>query len=75
MHLQHAEGYNPKSTSAKDLNHSRDSLPEKGPLPSSAFDPDSELKWKALELFHHFTMSTSATVARKPSQEEMWSVV
>ena len=41
MHLQHAEGYNPKSTSAKDLNHSRDSLPEKGPLPSSTFDPDS----------------------------------
>lgn len=36
---------------------------------------DSELYWKDLELFHHFIISTSATVARKPGQEEMWRVV
>lgn len=33
-----------------------------------------ELHWEDLELFHHYIISASATIARQPSQEEMWRV-
>jgi hypothetical protein len=66
MHLQHAERLQSKVHFCQGLEPLSGQLAGKGAIALQYFDPDSELKWKALELFHHFIMSRSATVSRKP---------